>query len=55
MNWFNTSNRPVYAVIVGSAAATVAALTHQPVVWIAIAFVGGVILGWLTAPRKKDA
>jgi len=31
------------------------AIDHQPLIWIAITWVGGFVVGFLTAPRKTNA
>ena len=51
MSWISIYNRPLYSCIVGSAGATAMALDHQPLVWIAITFVGGIIVG---STRKES-
>jgi hypothetical protein len=55
VSWLNIYNRPLYAGIVGGGAAFGIAMGHQPLIWTAAALIAGFVLGWLIAPRKKDA
>ena len=55
MRWITVYNRPLYTFIVAAGATIAMAMDHQPLIWTVAACIGGFILGWLTAPRKKDA
>lgn len=54
MTWFSVYNRRLYAVIVSFGATTAMVLDHQPLLWVAVALIGGLILGWFTAPRRPN-
>jgi hypothetical protein len=51
----NLDSRPVWGALVGSCAAAAMAIDHQPLIWVAITWAGGFLVGCITARGKTNA